>query len=81
MVATGYILILIGNIVSLVGMVMLLSATYKRGVGWFIGCLLFPPAWLALIAFHFGASVRPVTIVVTGLVLTGLGCWMLGVYP
>jgi len=79
MIITGYILAVLGLIVCLVGEVMLLVVSYKRGLGWFFGCMFFPPLWIALLAFHFGAAIRPVAITIAGLAMAYLGASMAGI--
>lgn len=78
MVIAGYILAIVGSIACLVGEVMLLAVAYKRGLGWFLGCMLFPPLWLALLVFHFGAMVKPLLIVIVGIALACIGASMAG---
>ena len=73
MVVAGYILFAVGFIACLVGEVMVLTVAFKRGLGWFLGCLFLPPLWLVLLAFHFGATIRPVTLAITGIALCCLG--------
>ena len=79
MVIAGYILAVVGSIVCLIGEIMLLVVAYKRGLGWFFGCMFFPPLWLALLALHFGAAVRPVGIAIGGLIMACLGASMAGI--
>ncbi len=70
---------MVGSIVCLIGEIMLLAFAYKRGLGWFFGCMFFPPLWLALLALHFRAAVRPFGIAIAGLIMACLGAWMAGI--
>jgi hypothetical protein len=79
MVIAGYILAVVGCLVFLVGQVMLLKAAYKRGLGWFFGCLFCAPVWLVFLAFDFAAAVKPLGVAVAGLLLAALGGWMAGI--
>lgn len=78
MEVAGAILAVIGCIGCLVGQVMLLTVAYKRGLGWFFGCMFFPPLWLALLALHFAAAMKPIAIIVAGIGLAWLGVFMAG---
>ena len=78
MEVAGSILAVIGCIVCLIGEIMLLTVAYKRGLGWFFGCMLFPPLWLAFLALHFAAAVKPIAIILAGIGLAWLGASMAG---
>lgn len=78
MITAGHLLLVVGILVCLVGEVMLLTVAYKRGLGWFFGCLFIPPVWIALLMFHFGAAIRPVALASAGVALCYLGASMAG---
>ena len=62
----------------LVDEVMLLTVACKGGLGWFLGCLFIPPACIALLVFHFGATIHPVALVFASVALSHLGASMAG---
>jgi hypothetical protein len=79
MIIAGYILAFVGVVVCLVGEVMLLVVSYKRGFGWFFGCMFFPPLWLGLLAFHFRETIKPLAITLGGIVMAYVGATMAGI--
>src|SRR5437773_9659958 len=51
MIALGYILLVVGVILGIVGEVMFLVVAYKRSLLWFFGCLFVPiVCWIVLFA-------------------------------
>jgi hypothetical protein len=68
MIAFGYILVLIGNVTGVIGLVLLLRAAYRQGLGWLVGCLVLPPLWLVLLMFHFRHTIRPFALFSLGVI-------------
>jgi hypothetical protein len=79
MVIFGSILAIVGCVGCLVGEVMLLASAYRRGLGWFFGCMFVPPLWLAFLVLHFDVAVKPLAIIITALSMVWLGSSMAGV--
>ena len=79
MITAGYILVIVGFVACLVGEVMMLTVAYKRGLGWFLACLLLAPlVWLLLLAVEFKAAAKPFAIAFGGLMMAGIGGLLAG---
>jgi len=79
MTPLGYVLLVVGLIVSLYGEVRFLAVAYNRNLWWFFGCLFVPlVAWVFLL-LNLKATIKPFGLSLLGLVVAGLGCWMSGV--
>lgn len=79
MIAIGYILLVLGCIVGLVGDVMFLTVAYKRSLLWFFGCLFVPIVWFVFFFMNLRATARPFAISIVGLLVACLGGWMAGI--
>ena len=80
MVAAGYILVVVGCIVCLIGEIRMLALAYRRGFGWLLCCLLLAPlCWLALLAADFKSTARPFALAVLGMVVAAFGGSMAGI--
>jgi hypothetical protein len=65
----GYILMVIGVVAWIVGDIMYLNATYRRGLGWFFGGMFLPLVdWIFLFA-HWRVAYRPFVLSLGGLAL------------
>jgi hypothetical protein len=73
MIVAGYILAAAGSITWLFGEILMLKVAYKQGLGWFFGCLFFPPLWLALLALDFKSAAKPFAITLLGMIATVTG--------
>ena len=78
MIIVGYILVIIGSVLCLVGEVMLLVVSFRKGLGWFFGCMLIPPLWLVFLAYYFREAMKPLAIAIVGIALALLGAKMAG---
>ena len=80
MIVAGYILAVIGCIAALVGELLMLTVAYKRGLGWFLGCLFLAPLfWVPLLAVQFKATAKPFAIALIGLIFVAVGGSMAGI--
>lgn len=79
MIALGYILLVVGVIVGVVGDIMFLVVAYKRSLWWFFGCLFVPLVSLIFFFLNLKATIKPVGLQLFGLLLAGLGSYMAGV--
>lgn len=78
MTILGYIVMVIGAVAWLVGDVMYLNATYRRGLGWFFGGMFLPLFdWVFLFA-HWRVAYRPFALSLGGLALAIVGAWLKG---
>jgi hypothetical protein len=75
----GYILLVLGLILWLVGEVMFLTVAYRRSLLWFFGCLFVPIVWFIFFFMNLRATGRPFVISLAGLLVVGLGGWMAGI--
>ena len=53
MIALGYILLVVGVIIGIVGEVMFLVVAYKRSLLWFFGCLFIPIVCYDFLFFEY----------------------------
>jgi len=79
MVAIGYILLVLGCIVGLIGEIMFLTVAYKRNLWWFFGCLFIPLVSLVFFIFNLRATANSFCLQIFGLLIIGLGAWMAGI--
>jgi hypothetical protein len=79
MIALGYILLVAGLVIGIVGDLMFLVVAYKRSLWWFFGCLLIPLVSLIFFLLNLKATIKPVGLQVLGLLLAGFGSYMAGV--
>jgi hypothetical protein len=75
----GYILLVLGCIVCLVGEIMFLTVAYKRSLLWFFGCLFVPIVWFIFFFMNLRATARPFALSIVGLLLACLGGWMVDI--
>jgi len=75
----GYILLILGCIICVVGEVMFLTVAYKRSLLWFFGCLFVPIIWLIFFFMNFRATARPFAVSVVGFLVACLGGRMAGI--
>ena len=76
MVTLGYMLLVFGVIVGIYGEVRFLVVAYNRSLWWFFGCLFVPFAVWVFLFLNFKATIKPFCLLLLGLLLAGLGCWM-----
>jgi hypothetical protein len=75
----GYILVIIGAIVCLIGEIQMLAIAYRRGFGWLLFCLFLAPlCWLFLLLMNFETTARPFAFAMLGAVAMGIGGAMAG---
>ena len=74
MMALGYIVLVLGIGVCLMGELWLLRITYRCGRRWFLGSLFLPPVALLFFVLHFYEAAKPVE-----LQLFGLACFLLSI--
>jgi len=79
MLTFGYILFAIGVIVAIYGEVRFLVVAYNRSLWWFFGCLFVPLVSWVFLFLNFKATIKPFCLLLLGLLVGGLGCWMSGV--
>ena len=80
MIVIGYILLFVGLIVGFVGETMLLTVAYRRGLGYLFACLFLPLfAWIFLLLNARHTAV-PFTLAIVGLVVSGLGIHIMGLF-
>jgi hypothetical protein len=79
MVFLGYILLVIGIFVCVVGEVMFLVVAYKRSLLWFLGCLFVPITCWIFFFLNMKTTIKPFCLQVLGLLLAGLGAYLAGV--
>ena len=75
----GYILLVLGGIVWVVGELMFLTVAYKRSVLWLIGCLFVPIVAFIFFVTNLRATARPFAIELAGFLCLCLGGWMAGI--
>ena len=78
MAVFGFILILVGCAVGLVGELRFLVITYRHGWAWFFTCLFIPFVGWMFFLFYTRASWRPVVLSTGGFLVAGLGCLLGG---
>jgi hypothetical protein len=78
-VPLGYILLIVGFIVSMYGGVRFLVVAYNRNLWWFLGCLIVPPVAWVFLFLNLKATIKLFGLSLLGLLVAGLGCWMSGV--
>jgi len=69
----GYILLVIGRLISLIGEVKFLAVAYKRSLWWFFGCLFIPLVELLFFFLNLRATVKPFAIFVVGILMVWFG--------
>ena len=79
MALLGYILLVAGFMVGIYGEVRFLVVAYNRNLWWFFGCLFVPLVAWVFLCLNLKATIKPFGVLLLGLVLAGLGCWMSGV--
>ncbi len=78
MTVIGNILVVLGLTAALVGEAMFLAVAFKRGLGWFFGCLFVPLVDIVFLALNFRPTAKPFGIALLGLVVAGLGDYLTG---
>jgi hypothetical protein len=79
MVTIGYMLFILGMIVSLYWQVRFLAVAYRRSLWWFFGCLFVPFVDLVFLFLNFKATWKPLGLAVGALMLAAVGARMAGV--
>ena len=75
----GYILLVLGGIVWVVGELMFLTVAYKRGLLLLFGCLFVPFVSFIFFLTNLRATAMPFAIELAGFLVVCLGGWMAGV--
>jgi hypothetical protein len=70
-------LIVIGVVAWLLGDIMYLNATYRRGLGWFFGGMFLPLVDWVFLFTHWRVAYRPFALSVGGLTLAIAGVLLL----
>ncbi len=73
MTTLGYILLVLGCLIGLVGDLRFMVITYRQGLGWFFTCLFFPIVGWIFFLMHFKEARRPVLQSTAGFVIAGVG--------
>ena len=79
MVPVGYMLLVLGFVVGLYWQVRFLVVAYNRSLWWFFGCLFVPFVDWIFLFLNFKDARKPFGLSLLGLIVAGLGGWMVGV--
>ena len=79
MTNVGYILLVLGVVVGIIGELMFLVVAYRRSLLWFFGCLFIPIVCWIFFFLNMKATIKPFAFQVLGLLLAGFGCYFAGV--
>lgn len=72
----GYLLVVVGGIICLIGSIMFLIVAFKESILWGIACLIIPFAALVFLFMHWDRAGKPFLIYLAGIVPIALGAFM-----
>jgi hypothetical protein len=79
MVFIGYTLLIVGAVLGFVGVVMLLTAAYRRSIWWMLACLFIPPVYLIFLFVAPKTAAKPFAIALAGIFLECFGASLAGI--
>jgi len=79
MIVIGYILLVLGCFAGLYWQLRFLAIAYRRSAWWLFGCLFLPFVDWIFLFLNFRATRKPFGLSLAGLIIAGLGAWMVGV--
>jgi len=79
MTALGYIILVLGCVISLYWQIRFLVVAYNRSLWWFFGCLFVPFVDCLFLFLNFKATRKAFALSLGGFVVAALGSWMAGV--
>jgi hypothetical protein len=75
--AIAAIILIIGTLLSLVGLLSLLRAVFDHSKIWFIACIVTPPiGWILFCILNPAEAKKPVLLLLTSTLLIGAGYWI-----